>query len=1606
MATDPNTVNQDLVTNPGTDIPRPVETIQLPPSEVRQDDFNPSNGSGPANADALFAGEEQEEKNSDPLFSDPDPFTGIATAPGATADQRPVATSVLALAMSDPALPLDYALNDESLRIAREMIDSQQERLARDGIANQRLRDRALYLDRIIGRQQNEYRDPMTQETRDLVQRAYETSLVRDLETDSLIAAEQEAVERIQAAKADGDYVEAFIHTDLFQNGDAYDRVMEAAERDLVIAQFVEGLEAQYDDSSWVRGFVNGFLRLIPLKDNFDYSGITDDAGISDGTSFFDWLLRGDNITEQRRVLLDMPVEDLARALAPGGPIRQALESNAGLIFNDPTMQLEIGSRLTQGISGDQRFAENLFSVVDVASAIPVFTATRILKGLGARNAAVSNLARAIQTGNPADARRLTGETVDSIGDELFSKIFTEGNTGGVALGEDIKRALEIIREMERVMPQAIASQRFTSAQEVLDMVTNEQARLQRIFGPSIKDMRVIEEDIRTGVTAPWGGELAADGQRVYRLEVVVGRRDGRGGYTTERAARNNTVNTLGWEPGAVRTFQEDKSGQWFGSVELSMAEEGFATAPLQGAKNTTYSYFRSASAIADRHATGKALVGENAANIFTSVATRVTREALKGMPRRDRHVVTEILKEGQQKPKWYTRDELAERYARQTDGGILPDKVVEAYDQFRKLSDWAWHLRNRNVFLEKHSRGYQSVRFSAANQEFDVDAIINYSPTNAPRTDLFDVVNNRILNKGWMNKPGRMKQLREEGYIFVRTDTPVRLPSGEHVQHFAMKTSNIEVRPLRRIQLNYSPGGSRAYTARWFAKQAVEDASGRLLNPMVFIAGSNRNEMNAWTRAMNEALEMFTTNLGVNGVDLGKLEEVLSRVPGAPSADELSRLIAQGKINPKHRIEVVEDRKMPSQYTTSNEDALAFVDFEETSVQAYERSMGRMYYSRKGEHLRDYTGDFADTINPWESLNTSLAEVSRITSFSGYKENLLRRFRDNHLGHLEGVTSNSSLYDFVRAPIRSSLADSDLAGQIKNNQAAIQRVLRFETGFEKGIRQTTNNMADWALGGGRKGSIRENAHDSMHWIAQQKPINFIRSLAFDANLGFWNIGQLLIQTSTMASALALYGSRHAFDGVLPLTRWQFDGIFPLTRWQMVKWDPKVLDALVDNPKIWEKGFESAEDFRGFAQAFRDSGVAEVGGRSFAMLDEYGASRVFGAASTFDAVREKGRMFFYQAEIFNRMTAATIAWRNLREAGVKVGTARHSEEFLRMTDLYSFQMMGASMAGFQRGAMSIPTQFWAYSFRTMEALLGDQFTTAQKARLLLMNAGMAGTAGVPAGFLIEAMLEEYNGAPTTIDTASGWIERGLLDGFAYILTGADVRIGDKVGTADLVPNAIKDMLGMGEYGDKTFVQIALGATGSKVGTALPILGDALYYSALSAAGAETGLIAQDSWIALARELQTVNFAHNAAIAALYGSYVSKSGTTIASDLPEADAFFFALGFVPAEQDELSYYFDNIGTEDIDDYVRLINNWRQEAFTNRDTLKENAQKEAALLELMPLADRERIYRRLRTVEDRSTVDAIARQWEEQRTREEWLEVMNTHMENNRVQGNNN
>jgi len=1036
----------------------------------------------------------------------------------------------------------------------------------------------------------------------------------------------------------------------------------------------------------------------------------------------------------------------------------------------------------------------------------------------------------------------------------------------------------------------------------------------------------------------------------------------------------------------------QDVSGGYAVKIAMDIPDTAFLTNPIkppnQGFLDKVW---KNISQTSDPDVFNKAVQADNKFNKIQKIIDKQLLSAFRGLSKNERLWLNQVLAKGQNVEKWFSREEFSVLVERAM-GKPPSEKMVKAYEQYRFNNDVEHMLRSEGVYREKVIRGYESVRFNAFGDEFDVDAVVDVGlPTERIYNisdDIHYVGDNALTGT-------RMEEMTARGYTLIRTERPIKIKDGTEIRYFLTKKADFQARPLRREQLAYSPGGHRLYTDKYFVKQAAKgtqpDTGAKFLkNANTYATGATIKDVKDWAAVMNAAREAVKRGKDAQWLDAyvfkGKGGPVDKNMP-YPSGEEFIKMAEDGKIDLNEEFEAVFDREQPSAYAKAGVDVSKFMDDDELKgLQGYYAQTGRMYYSAKGDALRSTRGGLAPTVDPFEAQSQALFNVARMSaSFSDFKTSSIDRWVKTYEPYL-----NTRILpeDQARSPMAifngaTPVRDMPIAlrQQMEGQRESIKRILGFESEFDRSYRHWMRSTSEWIVGDSDN-ALRKKMAEGVFWLQDRNPVSFLRGLAFDMKLGIFNIGQFFIQTSTMASAMALSPKHGAFGLASAVPVWSYF---------LSKGSENVLDTLAKRGVHKLGGFATEEEFKNYVRYANRTGFFDLGD-SHVMVNDMGPAPTFGSLhGGVHAAREMGRWFFYNAEVMNRLVAHRIAY---GEAVEKFGGAFFDNflftEFLAgRAENYSFNMSNASKAWWQQGLLSIPTQFWAYNVRMIEALIGKNFTGAQKARLAAMQLMIAGTGGIPLVAGLSEMVQMKYGVEPDIESMLGTMDRGLADRLIFELTDADVRVGEKWGTGSWSSDLVKDIFGYSEYNEKSFAEMVGGATGSiAVSTLGPVFNLAQYWMTAES-GAEEVNLSEDEWLRLFKQVSTVNNVIKAYMVYNYGMYQSTKGTVLATDIPSQDAVAVALGFRPQELDVSSTYkayLDN-RSDVISSAASQIKQWRQEAMTRPDLLEENRKKVNAFVNLLPQDIKRDVLKRAHRSVDDSFYTGIIKRMEDVRRKEE-------------------
>lgn len=462
---------------------------------------------------------------------------------------------------------------------------------------------------------------------------------------------------------------------------------------------------------------------------------------------------------------------------------------------------------------------------------------------------------------------------------------------------------------------------------------------------------------------------------------------------------------------------------------------------------------------------------------------------------------------------------------------------------------------------------------------------------------------------------------------------------------------------------------------------------------------------------------------------------------------------------------------------------------------------------------------------------------------------------------------SNNEMAALLEAPINWK-ADPKLGALARNYRRRAKEFL--------GEKSTENKIIDnmrWSIADSIYERFGQKASERIpdYLLAVEKdPVVFLRSVAFHSKLGLLNPIQLIQQAQAFVNAASLTN---------PIRGSAAAGAAMAMRYADV--NPSMLKHLAERARFtgWDP-----DHFVESYNAMKASGF-DIVGRETAQLDNYFDAPV--TTTRFGKALDAGIFFFREGERFARMTSWNAAYAEWKAtSGGKPLTNAVAQSILNRADIFAGNMSRASSSSWQRGAISIPTQFMSYPVRLMEQFLtfgGNKvLTPTEKLKLFT---GMSLAYGVPIAASgvtglwpihenIHRALIENN-----IDAEESLVHKALTDGFGnlavQLITGEDNNFGERMGPA-AIP-LFRDLM----RGDKSIVEMFSGPSGSTLGeaaaTGLPIPAAIVHMFTGEKGWHE---LLEDDLLKFASTISSVNQGRNAWNAIFLNSFISKTGTKI------------------------------------------------------------------------------------------------------------------------------
>jgi hypothetical protein len=617
---------------------------------------------------------------------------------------------------------------------------------------------------------------------------------------------------------------------------------------------------------------------------------------------------------------------------------------------------------------------------------------------------------------------------------------------------------------------------------------------------------------------------------------------------------------------------------------------------------------------------------------------------------------------------------------------------------------------------------------------------------------------------------------------------------------------------------------------------------------------------------------------------------------------------------------------------------------------------------------------------------------IANLTSMSDFKTQAVERWvktYDRYIDKTNLPADASNMARFMKGElVKGNKRVNLIAQQAETQRKAVQSILGWKTDFDLAAEQHARDVANWVMGPNPESVRHKLGYAVTNWWETENPLMKLRGWAFDMKLGLFNPAQLALQGATMFSS-ALINPRRGLDAMVHA---------PFLRAYLTKGGEHLIEHIAQDTMMAEKlGFEGPEELAHMWRSAKDSGFFDVGAGTHQFIQSAGPN-VFSSGWTkgVKTVREHGRWFFNEGEAWNRSVAWHMAWKTVKEEAPRLSWK--SNEFLtkvagRAED-FSFNMGEASKSWWQRGVLSVPTQFWAYNARVMEAIFGKQFSLEQKARLVIGQFLLYGTAGVPILSVASELGKNHNppgqDGKNPLDTLAGAFDRGLLDEMLYHTTGADLQLGKRFGTASWSGDLIKGLFGWNQYGDKSLAEMGLGATGAIVGTTGKTFIDLVKYATAEGGGNLDNPLSRDAALKLASNISTLSNGLKAYMVFKYGTYQNNSGSIMADDVPKQDAWgVLVFGAQPGEIDQLSAMMGWMKDrkKSVDEASKVLIAYRQQYAEYPDKADEIREQINLFVKLLPPDIKRDVLIKTQHNTPQSVFDSVNQSFTKKRAQEE-------------------
>ena len=393
----------------------------------------------------------------------------------------------------------------------------------------------------------------------------------------------------------------------------------------------------------------------------------------------------------------------------------------------------------------------------------------------------------------------------------------------------------------------------------------------------------------------------------------------------------------------------------------------------------------------------------------------------------------------------------------------------------------------------------------------------------------------------------------------------------------------------------------------------------------------------------------------------------------------------------------------------------------------------GGLYSGYRGDETIKFglAGTEGARMTAVEAMQDYMQHISTRYPMSQYRMGMEQRWLNHARDIIPEIKTNgfSTNFSNTRGIVESSvLGNSAAKKKLLDSHDQITFMNRTPTIGEEQtagmLKKVNDSMSRLTIGGVQPLKPLARAMGNLN---KSDPIAAAKTAAFHGYLGLFNFSQFFVQGMGASIAMSL-SPLHASRGLTKLP-----GFVILDN---------IKDVSARKVQIKTFGKKFGDDFEEAYNAWWKSGLHDSA--LITNADAYTIQNGLPMTNgVFGKALEKGTFFFTAGELVNLRMSFLTSYQKFKAAnkGKRVSDT-DLKHILGETEKFRLHMTNANKGDFQKGIMSLPTQFLQINVRYMEALLGKELTKTEKAALVLGQASLFGAAGVPfSKYVAEPFLE-------------------------------------------------------------------------------------------------------------------------------------------------------------------------------------------------------------------------------------------------------------------------